>query len=49
MQQLLHKDAKMQQLINCEENINLFNMFNEPAMIVCWPGYVRMLQFIRDE
>ena len=46
MQQLLHSTSD---LINCVENINLFNMFNEPAMIVCWPGYVRVRQFVRDE
>ena len=44
MQQLLHSTSD---LINCVENINLF-MFNEPAMIVCWTGYVRVRQFVRE-
>ena len=45
MQQLVHSTSY---LINCAENINLFNLFNEPAMIVCWPGYARVCQFVRE-
>ena len=46
MQQLLHSTSY---LINCAENINLFYLFNEPAMIVsCWQGYVRVCQLVRE-
>ena len=43
MQQLLHSTSY---LINCAENINLFNLFNEPAIIVCWQGYVPVYQLV---